>query len=882
MKVGLILLAWTQAVMGEYDMLYSVDQGYHKLEAELTKLIMVGPVIQDLDLCVQHCEEHDWCIMAQLHEGHCAHVADRGTLGMEHYGQDYKQNFNWEIDSDGTTTLLNIDDKTYRAHVGYGMSGFERIDPRRVLSPNGNPKVIHPEPQAELKAYGTFTRTVYPRHKDYASRGNATEWFYGYPMVGLFKNTHGLRAAFHETIKCGSVGGNETTMDYGNFLENRYFDIVHDGKYLQCENQNDDNVRGCEWASSSGNSNATIKWSFGAFENEPGSAPYNAILQAHDRTTGAHVGFLDVSRCNTLPSHLRVLPDGEHNGNPPMHCGIGKWAHTDGKHLCWDSGDKCISTDAQLTSNAAAQVELVPLETVINPDKFKALKYGNGSFVQCFREGTDDDARNDSSTTFCRPSETMKQLVSVEWNFNSNNLGKYTVDNKDSDLPICIAVWERESRSARWVQVGSLGTSQEFGPSLLFLSPDMCNPLEKGNDSPVHYEYASLVEHVGENYGGLISVNNTVFDSASVPVFAEGVHPQVNTSDFFWVTDDSVCPADHYVERVFLQDQTNAILGCRAIQAPECTLGPTSEVRVNVTGGSFDYCPSGHVMVGYDATSDEISCAPLTVTSGSAPSGPEHPFVGTISTDKYSLNVDDTYAISTGTWKGTPIQAIQGAPGHKLNVYHYGERCYTRFGDATFIDNVNHDVVVNPGETEAARCRQENQYVTHVQCVSSDCRLGLNITCQSSDFCKIPSKGAVFRNHQCNPGEVAIGVGCEGPDDTGDPCPAYNLLCANVTQDATLRPSIPSSGGDTDAGPNITLLVGGIGTFTFVLLVITTLCICFGPDDPTPDSSDVTSNSIIVGAKVARDVEMRVAEKVRTKSRSHELVRRNVEVKYMF
>lgn len=887
----------------EYDMLYPVKindaNPNTKLTAELARFVLFGPnmsdpVITNDTLCAEHCDGLDWCIAHDITGGFCQHIADRSTLNMEVYGVDSVHNFDWRLSIDA---MMYMDDKIYR-YVGredsynYGIDGVHRIDPRRIQG-DRNKKLVHPEPAHLSMVYTKRHLKPYPYYSDHNPlAASSTQWFYGYPVNGVKKyesandGPQGVRTALPETMRLGVLSPGDTgapVLDPVHKVDHRYFFItqVNDAgvkQYLNCQYQESDNIRGCEWTDFI--LGPSHKWTFAAITTQPGPGGHNGALQAHDVITGAHMGYLDVSRCNTRPSDIRLLPNGIHSSDTGRHCGIGKFFITT-NHISWKNQEEIfISKDARMCAandcGGKATIILEPETLAENPNKFKYIRYENGSYVHCYGEGTIEEARENTLGKFCRASTTPTQMFAVEWNYNQLDMSEhfhiFNVDNEAGKL-MCITIWEVDSTTNEWKNTGSLAFRQytDTGIRLPYKSDDLCNPLSQIREEDVTFidEVDSIESRLVESttaFPGLIEINFTAYAWTDPNAFknltVESAPDMSASDDFLWIPEGN-CPADHYVSRL----SPLGHVGCRKVNQYG-TLGPPVGTTVDITSGSFGHCESlTHVVVGYN--NSQIQCAPITIdTGGINGAGPEQPYVGTMTVPDKS--VDNTFVLNHKTWKGTPIGAITATENNKLDVYHYGTQCYVKFGDKD-TSGLTNDAAVNPGPSEAARCRQPNEYVTHVQCFESDCRQGVNITCQSADGCAV-APGAVVRDYFCHHDEVVVGVECQGPDDTGDPCPVLLMYCAALTPDATLRPSTPRRAGDEDDGPTVALIVGGVGGFTLFLLVVTTLCVCFGPDQELPQTRDVIdSEAIINGAKV--DMNYKLPSRLK---------HRKTEVKYMF
>lgn len=880
-----------------YDMLYSVkltDPNPSRLEADLASFLIVGPnmsdpVITDDALCSQHCDSTKWCIAHYMEQGFCLHVADRGTLQMEIFGPNSNHNFGWRLNQD---ELLYLDDKIYRYTGGenfnFGVDGPHRIDPRRI-SGDRNRKVNHPEPAQASNVYTREHLKPYPYYTGHNPlAASSTQWFHGYPINGIKRvepstGPHGVRAALHETMRLGVHFPGDTgapVLDPAHKVDHRYFFITHVNDagvktYLNCQYQESDDAPGCNWGES-----ASHKWSFAAIIWQPGPLIHNGALQAYNITTGAHQGYLDVSRCNTHPSPLRLLPSGIHSSDINFHCGIGKFYPGD-SYISWKNQEEVfISKDARMcTANECggkATIVLEPETLVENPNKFKYIRYENGSYVHCHGEGTIEEARRNTLGKFCRASPTPTQLFAVEWNYNQlDKSPQYPISYNTNKL-MCITIWEVDTNTNEWKNIGSLafGEYTDARIRLPYKSDNVCNPLPEIREEDVTFvdqtlgSFTSRLVESTTTFPGLVEINVTkylILDPNAFKNLTVESAPDMDASDDFMWIPEGTCPADHYVSRV----SPLGHLGCRKVNQYG-TLGATSGTTVEITSGSFGMCTEAEeVVVGF--SNNTIQCAPLTVDNAET-SGPSLPFVGT--TTNVDASVDNSFILDHKTWRGTPIAAVFATNNNKLDVHHYGSQCFVKFGDKD-TSGLTEDAAVKPGPSEAARCKQANEYVTHIQCFESDCRQGVNVTCQSADGCAVSNKTAV-RDHYCHHDEVVVGIECEGPDITGDPCPVLLMYCAAVTADATLRPSIPGSGEAGDDGPNVALIVGGIGGFTFLLLLVTTLCVCFGPDDPSPDARDVIdSEAILVGARVNLHKEDHYVL-------PESLKRRKTEVKYMF
>jgi hypothetical protein len=881
-----------------YDMLYPVKLNdadpETKLTAELAVFVLFGPnmsdpVITSDTLCAEHCDGLDWCIAHDMEGGYCQHIADRSTLNMEVYGgANSVHNFDWRITMDA---MMYLDDNIYR-YLGhefsydYGIDGPHRIDPRRIQG-DRNRKVVHPEPVHASMVYTKKHLKPHPLYKGHVpSAATSTQWFHGYPVNGIKRveptnGPHGVRTALHETMRLGVHGPNDggaAILDPVHKVDHRYFFITHTNDagtktYLNCQYKESDHDSGCMWGEV-----AAHKWSFSTLTNEPGPGVHTATLQAHDINTGAHQGYLDVSRCNTDPSAMRLLPNGIHSSDTSKHCGIGKFfPGTD--HVSWQKDDLLyISKDARMCKeNECGGRAIITLETETldeNPDKFKYIRYENGSYVHCYEEGTIEEARSNTLGKFCRASQTPTQMFAVEWNYNQFDMSAVPEIGNQANIPMCITIWEINASSNTWENTGSLayGEYTEAGIRLPYKSTDLCNQLDDIREEDVMFvdeAFGGFTSRLYESTTvapGLVEVNVTQYlildPNAFKNLTAESV-VETSNDNFLWTSGN--CPADHYVSRV----SPLGHVGCRKVNQYG-TLGAQVGTTVDITSGSFGNCENlEHVVVSY--IDNQIQCAPITVDdSDIAGSGPELPYVGTMTVPDKS--VDNTFVLDHKTWKGTPVGAIIASEdgNNKLDVFHYGTQCHVSFGDKD-TSGLTNDAAVKPGPSEAARCRQANEYVTHVQCFESDCRQGVNITCQSADGCAVASE-AVVRDHFCHHDEVVVGIECGGSDDTGDPCPVLLMHCAAVTADATLRPSIPGRADDEDEGSNVALIVGGVGGFTLFLLVVTTLCVCFGPDQELPQTQDVIdSEAIINGAKV--DMNYKLPSRLKY---------RKTEVKFMF
>ncbi len=878
-------LAFINLVIAQvtYDMLYPVKindvNPDVKLTVNLASFLLFGPnmtdpVITDEALCAHHCDNLNWCIAHDFPEGLCVHIADRGTLNMEMYsGASSINNFDWRLMK---KAMFYLDDKIY-SYLGeegsydYGIDGPQRIDPRRVQG-NRNRKVAHPEPAHPSMVYTKRhikPRPLYRDHIPFAA--SSTQWFHGYPVNGIKKyeppnGPQGVRAALHETMRLGVHGpgdGGAAVLDPVHRVEHRYFYITSMSKddvktYLTCQYQESDDALGCVWSEI-----ASHKWSFAAIVSNPGPMDHDGVLQAHDIVTGAHQGYLDVSRCNTSPSPLRLLPNGIHSSDTSKHCGIGKFYPGENYISWWNQEQVYISRDARMCNEndcgGKATILLEPETLEESPDKFKYIRYENGSYVHCGPQGTLEEARSNTLGKFCRASPTPTQMFAVEWNYNQFDMSSAPELGNIAKLPMCITIWEVNADSNTWENTGSLAYGDNRLP---YKSDDPCSHLDNIREGDVLFvdENTRLYESTTA-FPGLVEINVTQFltdDPNAFKILTSETMVETPNDNFVWV--QGTCLADHYVSRV----SPLGLVGCRKVNQYG-TLGATLGATVEVTSGSFGHCEDDHVVVGYN--NSQIQCAPITIDKSGVGTGPDQPYVGTITVPDRS--VDNTFVLGHKTWKGTPVGAIKATENNKLDVFHYGKRCHVSFGDKD-TSGLTNDAAVKPGSDEAARCAA-NEYVTHVQCLEPDCRQGVNITCQSATGCAVSPTVAV-RDRFCHHDEVVVGMECGAGQ--GGPCPVLLMHCALVA-DATLRPSIPGE-RDDPGGPNVALIVGGVGGFTFLLLLVTTMCICFGPDDPSPDARDVIdSDAILVGARVDLNKKDHYVLPERLK-------RRKIEVKYLF
>jgi hypothetical protein len=709
---------------------------------------------------------------------------------MEPYQGRWAENYEWDLGTAGDT-LFNLDGEVWTLEPGWGTDGHI-VDPRRIL--DGSlfvPNRSHPGSNTHGTLFTGDVRGPWPTRGG-TDKGQPLPEFHGYPISGI-GGGHGepYRAALTETAECGVGDHVGPTMDVVHGFEHKYFYIASDAGgtryYLECD------TTACSWVTGE----PTLRWTWGATSGTH-SAPHNGVLVAHD-SGGSPLGHLDRSECDQLEHVARL-----YNGT---RCGTGRWRY-DGTRLTEYDDITFLSKDGRLCHDGycsgPAHVTLEPAPEW-RPDRVKVLRFTNGSFVRC-----------DKTEGLCVPHPTATQVFTLDWNWAGAPAGAAPYMNvgvSAPELPICLVVYEVGGGGV-WEPVGSITYGALGANTLLLDTSNMCNPLKAPVNVEVLEAGQKLVETTG---GGITSVE--VSNGGAPAVRAEPANVSWAPADVVWITDDSPCPSGSYAERFYpTDDKGGHAVACRRARPP-CDVGGSS-----APAGA--QCPPGQVAVHLNFTGGTLRCANLTVTPGSSV-GPSSPYVGALSSKRDSSGVDDSYAIDTNTWKGTPLQAITGTT--KKELWHYGRQCYVKFGDATFLDRVNHDVVYEGGEDAAARCREENQFVTHLQCLTADCSEGFNITCQTAPTCRISASESHFVDTpRCPPGQAVVAVACAGevPDR---PCDQVRLKCAPVHQDATLRPSVGPA-RDSTGDPSPATLVAATGGLALFLLSFTALCICFGPD----------------------------------------------------
>lgn len=834
-----------------YDTLFRIDNADQRVSIDLAKLVPMGDV--DPEECRSICFNSTWCI-AYSHDD-CALVVDRSVTRTERFDRQHENNFGFDfLGPERGTNILNLDGRAFKVHVGFGLTGTERIDPRRIIGAHINPMLKIDEFNSRSSVFTGFAKSPILQFDSATGHvvadrafGGITPGFYNYPANGIKLVDGELRLSLLETLKCA----NHTALpavDMRYSFHRQFFSIkshLNDQK-LHCSVTNDDDAQNCRFHSD-GN---TLKWSLVALRHEPGSGHKTHVVGAFDFSTGQHRGYLDRSQCHTQNSPVRLLHTGRKDGQG-LHCGVGKWGFTpstggiyeleygsSGRNYLMDGSHStiCDLTKGGCFSNSPSGLR-IDSDDFVDFSRVLSLKFTDGKFVKC-------------NFLNCTRHDTQDQVFTLEWNYNHKPESPDSFGNEVGS-PISVHVLEISDKTGMWEPVGSLAFRQVDGFWLMHLFNGIDNKLFPNSIVELFGAGNRLVEFEGEPLNGFITAGNEPADKAMNKHITS--HPAVNISetgvggDFTWFNDTDKCPDGWYIERVVPRTPTRLIIGCRR---PLCSLGVNETVH-NITENSFNQCGSNGVMTSLNLVERTMACRDMFFTQESESIGPVIPFVGALSQYQLSDIVTSRSSIRPETWKGTPIQVVEptfASGKHSLSVYHYGESCFVKFGDASFFLKENTDVVFERGYDKGGRCRGDNEYVTHLQCLNDDCRLGFNMTCQKAPGCKIPTNSHEHVKTNltyCPSDHVVVGVACVGPSDTS-PCSELSLRCAPVTNDPTLRPTINPPGDNTEDTTDLVKIVGAAVGASLGLLALTVLCICFGPQESLTSSEGISTASRVV------------------------------------
>jgi len=771
----------------QYESLYEEFPPFRLQNNVLSTLSPVVPgAIPD---CAEFCATHDWCIRA--YNDSCVFASDRLLLNMR---SAYEFTLN-------EGSLVNLDGVVFVIEAAFGMKSNEHVDTRRIhawgatMSPaKTNP--AYPDLPELASLYGESFASPYPG--EYS--GHASQWFFDYPMSGIYMLENPLRRLrYTEAIRCSAHRTGAPILPLEALYGSGRFHIIngYTNRFLNCLVEQDDDIQGCSWGQV-----PTMTWAYDNFGPNGGFA-----LVAFDESSGAYLGHFDRSRCHTTPSSTRLLANGGiKDGESARHCGVGNLRFPTEisvyKSLVFgDNTAHVLGPEAQIVDGG--YLSMVMARPVVDRDDTRPyfLQFADGSFVHCDSAG-------------CHASGEMRTVFTFEENYAAGPVEF----QRDINVRGSVTVWELNPTKNIFEKRGSLAFMPGDDP-FVYVSMSQTTGFLNKNQVLLQDPIVSLIQTLGSRNNKMhLFAGGDDVDPIRVSAFA----------NFTVGGGSSTCPTGHYVHSVYMADPVTPILSCKRADAPCALTGPS--VQVNISDG-WTVCAKGYVGIGLDSTT--LTCQRLDVQPPAPPllNEPVVPFVGAISLSTSKNDVTFHRSITPETWTGTPLQAIKAVDKTRVQAWEYGKACYTKFGSASFTLLKNQDSVIAVGtETEKAECRSKNQFVTFVQCVEEDCSLGLNITCQDAPFCVIDEKQA-FYARICPPGFVVIAVACVNADSPG-PCSDLSLSCAPISYDPDAQIEKPENDKT-----QLYRLLGYLTGFTLVVMGLTVGCIFCGAEDTVPVAS---------------------------------------------
>lgn len=707
----------------------------------------------------------------------------------------------------------------------------------------------------------------------------------GFPIIGMFKlepdplqddseylhweQYRYLRHKYTQQKEC-SVSTEDSdfidlqalqSFDTYFFIKQIYNDTEY--KYFNCNLEEDDDTNACFWEDE-----PQVMWGVGDFNLDSTFEYYNKTLIAYDLNTAEEIGWLRRSKCGEDSpdtaedpgSPLSLLEGGKKSGEPDVHCGVYSWSfarHPEeegffvtGSSLChkdYRNSDGsvallCLSGHDNNITGTYADLCSVNYHSEYN-ETYSACSVGNDNVragaivtehVDYSHDGQLFSIHTDNSKTlslhcnrFTEECTWIDNSTQV-FKFNSNGVHP-SVDNPQTNFTNAvqgITVYETDGRSPFYNPVGFVYTN---GTTLKLTT--------KFNHSHTGFirDGDSVLQKTTGLYLKVGSTDNedAVFDSsADVLYFENATSLTTSHDDFKWFQDTEQCPEGYYLHQIRCKSDQN----CREIdigcvkENPRCLLDRNTESQtMNISLGFFTDCPEGFVVTGVEPGLT-MNCSKVIIDHHypNDHEFPQGPSLGVVSNKNILFNRNP--ASQRSDWAGpVPIQQLS-TELNKISGWGYETDFCTKNSSLSVASRSNRIPTRRINTVRnATKCPLDNQFVSFIRCLDTDCGKGIEFYCDTVDNCGHSGNTTVVIDETCPYGTAITSIGCVSSDEER-PCSVLEYGCTELTLSlgatAPPQPEVPAKQSHSNTSAIVLL---GIGIPVIIVIVI--LVCCFIPDN---------------------------------------------------
>ena len=787
-----------------YSSSQEINNGYDinsRLIEDTPKVINVGTLeiinagAFSKELCIEFCQKKNYCIANKDENNKCFVITDRNLLHM-HLNELDKSNFKFDWNNGD---ILSFDNLTFEVKTNYGLQTDDAFLPTDRLL-NIDYKKPYNIPVQNTYTYGPISFNRYPYSDTTYQPGRSSQIFYNYPInaiqkisnISNFENTH--RVAYTAI----NVKKEQHFLDPVFFFKKKAFHItatIHDVKhYLNCPEP--EKQQPCWW-----NNASNLVWNYW---HEFGFAEGIQGLQGDYNKTNPTFAEITLNNDHCTYENDKGISVGRHTSPLDFKCGYEGWFHKDNKLSYINEQKKKTQhlTERATMCEHCPDTAHVVMEPVLESEEveFFALKFNSSSskFIR-FKH---------SSNTY--QTDEIEQIFSIETFYTNSK---------------CIQAFEKDEMG-NWVLAGHVTSSfdepvMDTEPSICKESPwsgnSICRTLSvsPGPCKFDHLEILAALENIraGKNKDTGEDMLFVLYDVISFDVEKK---PTKVTYDFqfeWGLKNNFMCGAHKYVVAFDLSSIVCAEL------LDEFTLDSSKvEIKFNESVATTE-CPNGHILVGINEHS--MWCSKLTQVNYVPPPAPSIPYVGALSTSRYTKNIKNNYKIDYYTWQGTPIQSITINNDNSINLFHYDRICYQESLHQAFVESESKHFISRSGTYS---CTRPNEFVTFVNCTTDDCKRGIEFFCVSAPNCATATEAYIAESSVCSAGDAIVGFSCDDLN-SAKICESLKPVCVKAFFDANHHKD------KNELSVDEVFIDFIIGTAVVMLLASLYFCYTIGPSD---------------------------------------------------
>lgn len=720
-----------------YSSSQEINNGYDinsRLIEDTPKVINVGTLeiinagAFSKELCIEFCQNKTYCIANKDENNKCLVITDRNLLHM-HLDELDKSNFKFDWNNGD---ILSFDNLTFELKTNYGLQTDDAFLPTDRLL-NIDYKKPYNIPVQNTYTYGPISFNRYPYSDTTYQSGRSSQIFYNYPInaiqkisdISNFENTH--RVAYTAI----NVKKEQHFLDPVFFFKKKAFHItatIYDVKhYLNCPEP--EKQQPCWW-----NNASNLVWNY--WQMWGLAVGIQGLKGDYNKTNPTFADSLKLNNDHCTYKNDYGFSVARQASPLDSKCGYQKWFHKDNKLSYYNEQTKKtqhLTERATMCENCPDTAHVV-MEPVLESEvEFFALKFNTSSskFIRF----------KDSLNTY--QTDEIEQIFSIETFYTTQK---------------CIQAFEKDEMG-NWVLAGHVTSSTD--ETVVDTDPSICIDSETGHSlcrtlsvspGPCKFDGETILTELENIRAG--KNKDTGEDMLFIFPLSLEKKPTKVTYDFqfeWGLKNNLMCGAHKYVVAFDLSSIVCAEL------LDEFTLDSSKvEIKFNESRATTK-CPDGHILVGINEHS--MWCSKLTqVNLPVPPPAPSIPYVGALSTSRYTKNIKNNYKINYNTWQGTPIQSITINNDNSINLFHYDRICHQESMHQAFVESESKHFISQSGTYS---CTRPNEFVTFVNCTTDDCKRGIEFFCVSAPNCATATEAYIAESSICSAGDAIVGFSCD-------------------------------------------------------------------------------------------------------------------------